>query len=160
MGTGTPDINLLVAELRTRVAARRREGAYPPGFEHGLDDQARLLLHRRVHSLRPVDVAGSLAQIREALPISTQQPAAGARLEQLGATLTERQTAGVVGQIQAFAEPVRQSLEALAAAVEELSAEVQLLRPPLLAVLRRQALEESRAVQAAARRAAGAGSSG
>jgi hypothetical protein len=159
MGTGTPDINRLVAELRARVAERRRDGAYPPGFEHGLDDQARLLLHRRVHSPRPVDVAGPLAQVRGALPISAERLPAGARLEQLGASLMQRQTVGMVDQIQGFAEPVRQSLEALAAAVEELTAEVQRLRPPLRAVLRRQAVEESRAIQAAARTAAGTDSS-
>lgn len=163
MDTGTPDVNELVAQLRARVEERRRQGAYPPGLEHDLDDQARLLLHRRVHTPRPFDVAGPLAQLREALPLSPEgiTPDAGARgaaaaAQRLGAAVMQRQTQGILEQIQGFAEPVGQSLGALAAALEDLAAEVSRLRPPLQAVLRRQAVEESRAIQAAAREAAGA----
>ncbi len=159
MGTGTPDVNALVAELRERVAERRRNGAYPPGLEHDLEDQARLLLHRRVPSLRPYDVASPLARVREALPLSAERIPPGARLDRLTSSLVHHQTQGIVHQVQAFAEPVSQSLAALAAAVEDLTAEVQRLRAPLREVLWRQAVDESRAVQAAARMAAPAAGS-
>lgn len=162
MGTGTPDVDALVAQLRARVEERRRQGAYPPGLEHELDDQARLLLHRRVHTPRPYDVAGPVARLQEALPLSRQRlpvdsrGAAGSVAHRLVASLTERQTQGILEQVQAFAGPVGQALTALAAAVEELAAEVATLRPPLHAVLERQAVEERFATQAAARQAASA----
>jgi ABC-type transporter Mla subunit MlaD len=77
-------------------------------------------------------------------------------VQRLAASLTERQTQGIIEQVQAFADPVGQALTALAAAVEELAAEVATLRPPLHAVLERQAVEERLATQAAARRATSA----
>ncbi|MDQ3945513.1 MAG: hypothetical protein M3357_10260 [Actinomycetota bacterium] len=162
MGTGTPDINALVAQLRARVEERRRQGAYPPGLEHQLDDQARLLLHRRVHTPRRIDVAGPLARLQDALPLSPQRIPAGPRptarsaLHRLAAILMERQTQKILEQVQDFAEPVSQALVALTAAVEELNADVRTLRPPLHAVLERQAVEERLVTQAAARQAAAA----
>jgi hypothetical protein len=66
-------------------------------------------------------------------------------------TLVERQTQGIVEQVQAFAGPVSEALAALAAAVEELTAEINRLRPPLRAVINRQAVEERTSVQAGAR---------
>ncbi len=162
MGTGTPDVNALVAQLQARVEERRRQGAYPPGLEHKLNEQARLLMHRRIHNPRPVDVAGPLAQLREALPLSRphipggSRPSVGPPVHRLAAALTERQTHGILEQVQGFAEPVSQSLAALAAAVEDLAADVRTLRAPLHAVLERQAVEEYLNTQAAARRAASA----
>ena len=159
MGTGTPDVDALVAQLRARVEERRRQGSYPPGLEHALEDQARLLLYRRVHTPRPYDVEGPVARLHEVLPLSlpavdASSPASVAH--RLAAALTERQTQGIVEQVQAFMDPVAQTLTALAAAIEELSADVAALRPPLDAVLDRQAVEERIATQAAARRAAAA----
>lgn len=138
----------LVAQLRARVDERRQQGAYPPGLEYGLDDDARLLLSRRVHNRRPVDVAGPLALLGDVLPLS--RPETGPGAHRLVAALVEHQTDGVLEQIQAFAEPVSELLTALATAVEELSAAVGVLRPPLHAVIERQAVEERLAVQGAA----------
>jgi hypothetical protein len=162
MGTGTPDIDALVAQLRARVQERRRQGAYSPGLEHELEDQARLLLHRRVHTPRPYDVGGPVARLQKALPLSRQRlavdshPAVGSVVHRLAASVTERQTQGILEQVQAFAGPVGQALTALAAAVEQLAAEVATLRPPLHAVIERQAVEERLATQAAARQATSA----
>ncbi|MGH8975076.1 MAG: hypothetical protein ACRD0C_17975 [Acidimicrobiia bacterium] len=160
MATPAPDVDALVAQLRATVEERRREGAYPPGLEHELDDQARLLLYRRVHSARPVDVSGPLARIRAALPISAPRIPRGRPLERLAAGLVRRQSQGILDQIQGFAVPASESLAALATAVEDLTAEVGRLRPPLQAMIRRQAMEESRAAQASARKAAGTAGSG
>lgn len=156
MGTGTPDVDALVAQLRARVEERRRQGSYPPGLEHALEGEARLLLYRRVHTPRPYDVAGPVARLQGVLPLS--DPTADVRspgsvAHRLAATLTERQTQGIVEQVQAFMDPVAQTLTALAAAIEELTAEVAALRPPLDAVLDRQAVEERNATQAAAQQA-------
>jgi hypothetical protein len=144
-----PDVEALVAQLRARVDERRRQGAYPPGLEHRLSGEARLLLSRRVHSPRPFDVAGPLARLGDVLPLSRSDPGPGA--QRLVAALVERQTQGVLEQIQTFAEPVSQVLTALATAVEELSAEIRTLRPALHSVIERQAVEERLAVQRAAR---------
>ncbi|MGH8991874.1 MAG: hypothetical protein ACRDZ7_10160 [Acidimicrobiia bacterium] len=156
MEPGTPDVDALVAQLRARVAERRHQGDYPPELEHDLADQARLLLHRRVHAPRPVDLAGPLARIDESLPLSPDRfpaEAGGAMgsLQRLVAGLVEGQTQAIVDQIQGFAGSVAESLAALAAGVEQLAAEVETLRPPVRAVIERQAVEEIVSTRAAAR---------
>jgi hypothetical protein len=157
MGTGTPDVDALVAQLRARVEERRRQGDYPEGLEDRLSDQARLMLHRRVHFTRPVDLTGPLARLQDALPLSRQRipaasrPAVGSAVDKLVAALVERQIQGILEQVQGFAGPVSQALAALATAVEDLAAEVGTLRPPIHAVIERQAVEERLSAQAAAR---------
>ncbi|HEY3238908.1 MAG TPA: hypothetical protein VGL92_05040 [Acidimicrobiia bacterium] len=154
MGTGTPDVDALVAQLRAQVDERRRQGDYPPGLEHRLSDQARLLLSRRVHSPRTVDLAGPVARLSEALPLSPERippdarPALRSAVDKLVSVLVEQQIHGILDQIQAFAEPVGESLAALTAAVEQLTADVRTLRPPVRAVIERQAVEERLAAQA------------
>ncbi len=163
MGTGTPDVDALVAQLRARVEERRRQGSYPPGLEHALEGQARLLLYRRVHTPRPYDVEGPVARLHEIRPLSSlpavDASSPGSVAHRLAAALTERQTQGIVEQVQAFMDPVAQTLTALAAAIEELTADVAALRPPLGAVLDRQAVEERIATQADGWRAAAAAGS-
>ncbi|MGH9037856.1 MAG: hypothetical protein ACRD0O_19025 [Acidimicrobiia bacterium] len=143
-----PDVEALVAQLRARVEQRRGQGAYPPGLEDRLASDARLLLSRRVHNRRPFDAAGPLALLGDALPLC--RPETGSGTHRLVAALVERQTEGVLAQIHAFADPLTELLTALATAVEDLSAEVGALRPPLHAVIERQAVAERLAVQNAA----------
>jgi hypothetical protein len=146
MATPTPDVDALVAQLRARVEERRRRGDYPAALEHELADQARLLLSRRVHNPTTVDVAGPLARIDEALPLTPDRVP-----DTLVGALVERQTQGILEQVQAFAGPLSEALAALAAAVQDLTAEVAQLRPPLRAVIEHQAVEERVSVQAGAR---------
>jgi hypothetical protein len=155
---GKPDVDALVAELRAKVEERRRSGQYPPGLEEDLGAHFQRLLARRLEPPRPVDLRGPLARIEEALPLRRDripldsQVPGGAVLHKSVAKLVARQTQGVVEQVQAFAEPVRQAIEALVIAVEDLTREVrEELTAQVAAVVERQAAQE----RAAALQAAG-----
>ena len=153
MDAERPDVDALVARLQARVEERRRQGAYPPGLEDRLADQACLLLHRRVHHPRPVDVHGPLDRVLAALPLSADRipPGAGrghrSPLARLVSAPVDRHTEAILDMLQAFADPVSRSLAALAQSVDDLAAEVRALRPPLRAVIERQAEMERRSAR-------------
>jgi 2-polyprenyl-3-methyl-5-hydroxy-6-metoxy-1,4-benzoquinol methylase len=154
---GKPDVDALVAELRAKVEERRRAGQYPPGLEEDLAAHFRRLLARRLEPPRPVDLRGPLTRVEEALPLRrdriplASQVPAGAALHKAVAKLVARQTQGVLEQVQAFAEPVRQALDALTTAVEDLTREVREdLVAQVAAVIDRQAAQERAAALAAA----------
>jgi 2-polyprenyl-3-methyl-5-hydroxy-6-metoxy-1,4-benzoquinol methylase len=146
---GKPDIDALVAELRAKVEERRRAGEYPPGLEEDLASHFGRLLARRFDPPRPVDLRGPLTRIEEALPLRADripiasQVRGGAALHRTVAKVVGRQTQGILEQAQAFAEPVRQAIEALTIAVEDLTREVREdLTAQLAAVIDRQAAQE------------------
>jgi O-antigen chain-terminating methyltransferase len=146
---GKPDIDALVAELRAKVEERRRAGEYPPGLEEDLGSHFRRLLSRRGEPPRPVDLRGPLSRVEEALPLRADRipvdsnVPAGAALHKAVARLVGRQTQGALEQAQAFAEPVRQVLDGLVTAVEDLRREVrEELTAQVAAILERQAAQE------------------
>jgi hypothetical protein len=154
---GNPDLDALVAELRVKVEDRRRRGEYPPGLEEALAAQFRRLLGRRVDPPREVDVRGPLDRIEQTLPLGPERIPAASRLpagqavHQALAKLVGRQTQGILEQVQAFADPVHQTLAALAGALDDLSREVREdLAVQVAAVVERQAAQERTGEPAAA----------
>jgi SAM-dependent methyltransferase len=123
----TPDIDDLVAQLRARVEARRRAGAYPEGLEEEMSAHFRRILHLRREARRLPDLAGPVQAAAQALPIQAGKIPVesglpgGEVLHKAIARIIGRQTSGALQQVQAFAQPVLAALEALTAAVEELN---------------------------------------
>jgi len=147
-----PDIDALVASLRARVEERRRAGSYPPGLEEDLASRFRRLFSQRALSLSALDLRGPLRRIEAALPLRRDRipdessVPGGSVLHRVIAKVVARQTQGVLEQVQAFAQPVRESLEALTEVVEALERTLrEEVIPALDAVLERQAAEERRA---------------
>lgn len=136
---------------------RRQAGEYPPGLEEDLAVHFQRLLSRRLDPPRAVDLRGPLNLVEQALPLrrdriglASELPA-GEVLHKALAKLMARQTQGILEQVQAFAEPVRQVLTALTIAVEDLTREVRDdLAGQVAAVVDRQAAHERGAAAAAA----------
>lgn len=119
----------LVNELRARVEARRRSGAYPAGLEEDLNAHYRRIVANRPNR-EPVDVSGPADRAAAAgrfgvgkIALESQLPA-GQVLHRTIARVINRQIGGVLQQMQQFADPVVESLGALATSVEELRREV------------------------------------
>jgi hypothetical protein len=151
-----PDIDALVAQLRARVEARRASGEYPPGLEEDLETRFGHLRRHGVAPPRPFDVRAQLARMAAALPLGRGRiefrsaRKGGEAVHQVVAKAVARQTEGILQQVQAFAQPARESIEALAEAVDRLDRTLRdEVIPALDAVIERQA--------AAERQAAGAG---
>jgi hypothetical protein len=150
-----PDVDALVAELADRVSQRRSAGAYPPGLEEHVDFRFQHLRRPGPSADPPADLRGPLARMAAALPLRRDRiPVAsavrgGSAVHRAIGRVVARQTQGILEQVQAFAQPARESLEVLTEAVERLE---RLLRdeviPSLDAVIERQAAEERRAAQA------------
>jgi O-antigen chain-terminating methyltransferase len=123
----TPDIDDLVAQLRARVEARRRAGAYPEGLEEEMTAHFRRILHLRRDARPMPDLAGPVQAAGRALPIQASKIPVesglpgGEVLHKAIARIVGRQTSGALQQVQAFAQPVQAALEALTAAVQELN---------------------------------------
>lgn len=153
-----PDVDALVAELRARVEERRQAGHYPPGLEEDLSAHFRRLLDRRAESPREVDLRGPLGRVQEALPlhrgripVESEFPG-GSALHRAVGRVVGRQTQGILEQVQSFAQPVREALEALTTALEDLARELREdIAHQLDAVLERQAAQERWAAQAGAK---------
>jgi 2-polyprenyl-3-methyl-5-hydroxy-6-metoxy-1,4-benzoquinol methylase len=153
---GKPDVDALVAELRARVQERQRSGMYPPGLEEELAGHARgLLRHRREPP--EVDLRQVLGEVQEALPLEParipvdSRVPGGKALHRVVARLVGRQTQGTLEQVQSFAQPVREALEAVVAVLEDLTHEVRVeMVQHLDAIYERQAAQERAAVQSAA----------
>lgn len=121
-----------MAELQSRVAERRRSGAYPPGLEAELDAHFQRIQERRSGPLSAaIDLRTPLQEVGQSLPfsaaaISTDSaiPVGGA-VHHVVARVVGRQTQGVLRQVQQFASAVGASLAALTEAVERLQTELR-----------------------------------
>jgi hypothetical protein len=149
-----PAIDALVASLQARVAERRARGEYPEGLEEDLSARFRHLLRHRRPPARPFDVRDALARMAAALPLRRERiPLESARpggdiVHRALARLVTRQTQGILQQVQAFAQPARESIEALAEAVERLDRTLrEEVIPALDAVIERQASAEREAAR-------------
>lgn len=114
----TRELDHLIGELRSRVAARREEGAYPEGLEQDLDAHfRRITAHRVVPDLQELSIR--LEQLRAVLGFSAERIAVESGLpggEVLHRTISKvvaRQTAGVLHQIQEFADVLYPLVERL-----------------------------------------------
>ena len=144
-----PDIDDLVAELRSRVGARREAGVYPAGLEEEMSAHFHRILHQR-RERRPLpDVAGPVKAAGAALPLQAGKIPVdstlpgGQALHKTIARVVGRQIEGSLQQVQAFGQPVHAALEALTAAVEELNRLVSVeVAQSLEALYERQAAQE------------------
>lgn len=121
------DIDELIAKLRARVDERRQEGMYPAGLEEEMSAHFHRILHqRREHRplpdvAGPVRAAGAALPLRAAkIPVDSTLPG-GQVLHKAIARVVGRQIQGALQQVQGFAQPAQEALEALTAAVEELN---------------------------------------
>lgn len=128
--SGRPDIDLLIADLQARVQARRRAGDYPPGLEADLAEHFRRVVTHRPER-RSANVHATLDRVNGALPLNLgrirleSRLPAGETLHRAISRAVGRQTAGILQQVQAFAEPVAESLGALAVAIDDVARELR-----------------------------------
>lgn len=124
----TPRVDALVAELQAKVEKRRQEGAYPPGLEQELDEHFRRIashrvipdvddLHAHLHRL------DATARFTADIPVDSGLPG-GSTLHRAMNRLLVRQTQGILGQVQRFADDVRRALADIVAALEDPSCHV------------------------------------
>jgi O-antigen chain-terminating methyltransferase len=144
-----PDIDDLVARLRSRVASRRRSGAYPAGLEEEMTGHFQRILHQRRAPAPLPDLQGPVATAGQALPLEAKRiPAVsglpgGEVFHKTVARVVGRQTEGILQQVQGFARPVQAALEALVAAVQELEKTIHVdVAQSLDALYERQAAQE------------------
>ena len=119
-----PSIDDLVAELKARVAARRASGEYPEDLEESLDAHFRWIARHRqpgydfdVLKRRLFDVDATYGFSPDSIVLESRLPG-GDRLHQLIGKIVSRQTAGILAQVQLFAEAVRAAMWEMAAALE------------------------------------------
>jgi SAM-dependent methyltransferase len=150
-----PDVDPLIAELRERVEQRRAAGEYPPGLEEDLERHFRKILAHRIASRPVTDLRGPLGAVHAAAAfdpgrIPTQSNLPGGRaLHQTVGKAVGRQTAGILGQVSHFAQPVTALLAALVDAVEELGRRLDVdVAGHLDAIYERQAGQERAAALA------------
>ena len=113
-----PAIDDLIAQVRARVAERRKKGFYPEGLEEDLDAHfRRIVTHRRGAqaekvraSLQELDAQSRFSP--ERIPTTTRVPG-GDKLHAAIAKLVSRQTQGVLQQVQEFADATRATLRLL-----------------------------------------------
>jgi hypothetical protein len=122
-----PDVDDLVAQLRARVEARRREGIYPAGLEEEMSAHFHRILHQRRERRALPDLAGPVGAAGAALPLQASKIPidsvlpGGQVLHKAIARVVGRQIQGALQQVQGFAQPTHAALEALTAAVNELN---------------------------------------
>ena len=145
------DVDELVGRLRDRVEERRRSGAYPADLEEEMTAHFRRILHQRRGPRDLPDIEGPVRAARNALPLEARQiPATsalpgGELLHKAVARIVSRQTQGALQQVEAFARPVQEALEALVAAIQELDRRIQVdVAHSLDALYERQAAHERR----------------
>ncbi len=114
----------LVDELKARVDQRRRQGAYPPGLEHDLDEHFRRIVAHRVEPeldelkdrLGRLDIHMGFDPGR--IP-SASKVVGGTAVHRSVSKLVARQTQGVLEQVMEFADAVRDVLRSAVAALED-----------------------------------------
>src|SRR5262245_35555180 len=123
------ELDSLVAELKSRVDRRREEGVYPEGFERDLDDHFRRITGRG--DQRSVDALDRrLQQLRGSAAFSPERIAAesglpgGQALHRAVGRVVSRQTAGILEQLQGFADELLPLLSALIEAMGDASGHV------------------------------------
>ncbi len=143
------EVDELVARLRDRVEERRRSGAYPADLEEEMTAHFRRILHQRRGPRDLPDVEGPVRAARNALPLeakripTTSALPGGELLHKAVARIVSRQTQGALQQVEAFARPVQDALEALLAAIQELDRRIQVdVAHSLDALYERQAAHE------------------
>ena len=143
------EVDEVVARLRHRVEERRRSGAYPADLEEEMTAHFRRILHQRRGPRELPDIEGPVRAARSALPLEAKQiPATsalpgGELLHKAVARIVSRQTQGALQQVEAFARPVQEALEALVAAIQELDRRIQVdVAHSLDALYERQAATE------------------
>lgn len=119
----TPDVDELVARLRTRVEERRQAGLYPAELEEQMSSHFRRInSHRIVPNLDDLETALDDLKRRldfrmERTPIESSLPA-GTALHKTMAKLQARQIVGALEQVRDFGEGVLQILTLVTAALE------------------------------------------
>ena len=108
----------LLAQLRARVEERRRRGDYPAGLEQDLESHfRRIVAHGRAQDLESVrsslqGMDASMRFTRGRIPPESRYPG-GTLVHRSVGKVVARQTQGVLDQVGAFAEVVRETFEAL-----------------------------------------------
>lgn len=156
----SPSLDLVLAELRARVEERRRSGAYPDGLERDLEEHFRRIVAHRA-SPDFADVRARLAALDERsrfgidrIHAQSQTPG-GEVLHRAVSKVVARQTTGVLDQVQAYADGVKEVLVGIVDALEDPEGHVHAdLVGQLDAVLERLAASERRATVAEATLAA------
>jgi SAM-dependent methyltransferase len=142
-------VDELVAQLRQRVAEREKAGEYPPGLEDELDAHFdRIAVHRMPsynfdllrQRIAGLEHAGSFSP--DAIAMDTRVPG-GSQLHRTVAKIVGRQTAGILAQVQRYADAVREALWEIVAALESPAAHTHVeLAGELDAVFERLAVYE------------------
>lgn len=148
------DLDEVIARMQARVAERRRSGAYPEGLESDLEEHFRRIVAHRA-SPDFTDVRARIAALDgrsrfglDRIPAASRRPG-GQALHAAVAKVVARQTAGVLDQVQEYADGVRDVLVGVVAALEDPEGHVHAdLVGQLDAVLERLAAAERRAVAA------------
>lgn len=114
----------LVEVLRRRVAEREAAGEYPPGLEESLDRHFR---HIAVHETPRYDYEGLRSRIAalavagsfrvDDIAFDTRLPG-GSQLHRAVAKIVSRQTAGVLAQVQRYADAVHEVLAEILGVLE------------------------------------------
>jgi hypothetical protein len=143
--TEAPDVEALVAQLLARVEERRRGGFYPPGLEEEMTTHTRRMLHHHTMTRPESDLRARLRDVETALPFDAREiPATsgvpgGEFVHKSVAKLVSRQTQGALAEVESFARPVRDALEAI---VETLEGFMESVRADLDDLYDRQATHE------------------
>lgn len=117
-------VDELIGQLRARVEERRRQGAYPPGLEDDLDAHfRRIAAHRVVPDLDELKTKLTDLDARsrfgpDRIPVGSHIPG-GDVLHRSVSKVVARQTQGILEQVQAFADGVREVLHRILAAIED-----------------------------------------
>src|SRR5687768_1785529 len=120
----TPNVDDLVVELKAKVEQREREGLYPTELAQELHEHFRRIVAQRstpdLHDLRrQIENPDLLATFSpDRISLASGVPGGG-KLHALVARLVARQTAGVLEQMQQFADAVRAVLEGVVGALED-----------------------------------------
>ena len=112
----------LIAELQARVEERRRDGAYPPGFEEDLDAHFHRIVSQRHGDIDAVRASlarleAAMAFNRDRIPLQSNLKGGSAAHKTI-AKIVGRQTQGVLEQMREFAEAVHASVEGLLGLLE------------------------------------------
>lgn len=120
----TPNMDDLVAQLKAKVAERRKSGTYPDGLEAKLSQHLeRLAAHRATD---PAHTAGATVEavVRTSgfdparIVVDSRMPGGSAFHRGVG-KLVSRQTQGVLEQVQEFADAVRVALQVMTEAIQD-----------------------------------------
>jgi SAM-dependent methyltransferase len=124
------ELDDLVSELRARVEARRASGFYPEGLEEEMTEHFQRILTQRRSPRRLPDIRRAVQESGRALPLAAERIGddsgmpGGQLVHKAVARLVGRQTQGIIEQVQRFAQPVQEALDALVGAIDDLAADV------------------------------------